>query len=676
MIAPRTPDSNPSASLDIRADVDRFFSPGGELARARQNATHPFEYRPQQQQMAGEVAAAIERQQHLAIEAGTGVGKSFAYLVPLILAAVQQKIQVVVSTYTISLQEQLMYKDIPFLQQHLGVDFKAVLVKGRTNYLCLRRLARTRMLEGDLFKAGKAQELDAIQAWADTTAEGSLQDMDQQPSADIWSSVCCEHGNCLWQKCPEYKPCFLMRARAEAQDAHLLIVNHHLLFSDLAMRVVGGSFLPDYRYLVIDEAHQMEAVASDHLGLRLSQYMFEHWLRRLYIPDSKKGLLSYLRKGGEPVHLATVLWDEVLAFFVELDQWADFQRREQSQRVVARPLTLRSHVTDHMDRLIRALKVVAEDVPQQDVHAELQSCIRRGEDMRNALHAFIHQSCEDHVYWVEQQGQRRRQVVCYAAPIEVGPALRASLFDEVPCVVMTSATLSVNQSLDYFTQRVGAEPCPSVRVGSPFDYERQMRILIPRNMPDPNDAEAFVPACIQAIQRYTQQTSGHAFVLFTSDRLMRQAAEGTRAFFADASIRLLVQGDGLSRHAMLEAFKQEPGCVLFGLDSFWMGVDVPGDALRNVIITRLPFAVPDQPLIKARMDRIREKGGEPFMEYSLPEAILKFRQGVGRLIRTGTDEGVVVVLDRRIIQKRYGRLFLKSIPSCPVEIIEDESGAG
>lgn len=669
MIAPRTPTSEDDAGLEIRDAVDAFFRPDGGLALARQDAEHPFEHRPQQQQMAGAVADAVERQTHLAVEAGTGVGKSFAYLVPLILAAVERKAQVVVSTYTISLQEQLMYKDIPFLQEHLGVEFKAALVKGRSNYLCLRRLARTRHMEDDLFKTGQAAQLDYIQDWATTTQEGSLQDMDEQPSHDVWSAVCCEHGNCLWQKCPEYKPCFLMRARANVADAHLLIVNHHLLFSDLAMRAAGGSFLPDYRYLVIDEAHQMESVASDHLGIRLSQYMFDHWLRRLFSRDNNKGLLAYLR-AGEATRLVNDLWDEILAFFTELDQWAQFAKRGQTQRVIPQPLTLRTQMPDRMGRLIRSLKVLADETDNTELGAELQSCIRRGEEMRNALHAFINQSCDDHVYWLEEQGTRRRQLICYAAPIEVGPALETTLFAEVPCVVMTSATLSVAGDLGYFKQRVGALDCDELSVGSPFDYARQMRILIPKDMPEPNDAEEYPKACARAVQHYAGETNGHAFVLFTSDRLMRDVASKTRDFFADQNIRLLMQGDGLSRHAMLEAFKKYPGAVLFGLDSFWMGVDVPGDALRNVIITRLPFAVPDQPLIKARMDRIKEKGGEPFMEYSLPEAILKFRQGVGRLIRTGTDEGCIAVLDRRIVSKRYGRLFLKSIPECPVEIQE------
>jgi ATP-dependent DNA helicase DinG len=524
-------------------------------------------------------------------------------------------------------------------------------------------------MEGELFPGGKTFELDAIQNWAKTTQDGSLQELDNQPSPEVWNSVCVEHGNCLWQKCPEYNACFFMRARAEIQQAHVLIVNHHLLFSDLALRAAGGSFLPDYRYLVIDEAHQMESVASDHLGIRLSEYMFEHWLRRLHNPDNNKGIISALRLKEGLVAVKEV-YDAVRAMMVEIDQWAGFNQSGQMQRVVPEPLPLRSNLPMAIDKLVRSLKMAAQEIDDEEKTAELLSLVRRGEEMRNALHAFLQQSCEDHVYWVEQTGTRRRQLALYAAPVEVGPALRDTLFQQVPCVVMTSATLSIAGDLSYFTKRVGADDCPALAVGSPFDYARQMRVWVEKTMPDPNDVEGFVPACAEAIKKYVTRTQGHAFVLFTSDRLMRQVAERVREYFHDYHYPLLVQGEGPSRHAMLETFKQKPQSVLFGLDSFWMGVDVPGDALRNVIITRLPFAVPDQPLVKARMDRIREKGGEPFKEYALPEAILKFRQGVGRLIRTATDTGIVVILDPRIRTKHYGKLFLKSLPECPVEIVD------
>lgn len=669
MILPREDIESSLPASSIREPVDAFFCPGGHLERACRTSEFPFEHRPQQRLMAGAVADAIERKRHMAVEAGTGVGKSFAYLVPLILSALEQNVQVVVSTYTISLQEQLMYKDIPFLQKHLGRPFKAAMVKGRTNYLCLRRLARSRRMEGDLFQGRQVKELEAIEKWATQTKEGSIQDLPEQPSSEVWSSVCAEHGNCLWQKCPEYHACFFMKARAEINDANVLIVNHHLLFSDLALRTAGASFLPDYELLVIDEAHQVEGVASEHLGIRLSQYAFEHWLRRLFVPESNKGLLSYIRK-PEPVRQVTQLWDDVSALFIEIGDWANFGPGN-TQRVIPEPLTLHSTVPIQIDRLVRTLKDLAEEIHDDELLAEWMSVTRRGEEIKNSLYAFLGQTCEDAIYWVEQQGERRRQIVLYGAPIEVAPALQEILFKNIPTVVMTSATLSVNGEMKYFKKRVGADDCDDASVGSPFDYARQMRVIIPKNMPDPNDAAAFVPACAKAIVKYTRRSKGRAFVLFTSDRMMRQVADLVRDEVERFGFNLLVQGEGLPRHQMLEQFKKNTGSILFGLDSFWMGVDVPGDALSNVIITRLPFSVPDQPLVKARMDRIKERGGDPFREYSIPEAVLKFRQGVGRLIRTASDEGTVVILDQRIISKRYGRTFLQSIPECPVEIVDD-----
>ena len=285
MIAPRK-ETDPVPELDIGAETDAFFQPGGRLAQACSTAEFPFEPRPQQRDMAAAVAHALEDGTHLAVEAGTGVGKSFAYLVPLILTSLARKIQVVVSTYTISLQEQLILKDIPFLQQHMGRPFKAVLVKGRSNYLCLRRLARARKMSRDLFQAEEEDEVARIRAWADTTPDGSLQSMEVQPSRDAWTHVCAEHGNCLGRKCPEYKACFLMRARSQMRDANVLVVNHHLLFSELALRAHGAAFLPPYRVAVLDEAHMMESVASEHLGLRLSHYSFDHWMRRLFVPEN------------------------------------------------------------------------------------------------------------------------------------------------------------------------------------------------------------------------------------------------------------------------------------------------------------------------------------------------------------------------------------------------------
>lgn len=663
MIAPRTPADHDSTSL--RESVDAFFRPGGRMEQASRAEAFPFEVRPQQRQMALAVAEAIEQGRHLAVEAGTGVGKSFAYLVPLILAAKQRNVQVVVSTYTIGLQEQLIQKDIPFLQQHLGVEFKAVLVKGRGNYLCLRRLARAERMGGDLFRADQGAELERLRAWSQRAVDGTLQELQTQPTHEVWNAVNVEHGNCMGHKCPEYAPCFLFKARREIQTADLLVVNHHLFFSDLALRRQKAGILPHSAIAVMDEAHMMEQVASDHLGLRLSQYQFEHWLRRLYVPETNKGILAVLKK-GEAAHHAANIYEEVARFFAAVRQWAGFGR-DKKQQVAAAPIPVETplpHLIKRMGLLVRDIHDEQKDL---DVRAELAAARRRGDEILLSLDAFMEQSLPDSVYWVASEGARRPQTVLYSAPIEVAPLLRQDLFEEFNCIVMTSATLAVEGRLDYFVQRVGAEDCDLEQVGSPFNYEQQMKIYLPKGMPDPNQNEAFTEATANAVRHFVRMTKGRAFVLFTADRLMRAVAERVRKEFAEQEFELLIQGEGLPRTQMLDRFRNSRNGVLFGLDSFWMGVDVRGEALSNVIITKLPFAVPDEPVVKARMDRITERGGDPFREYSLPEAILKFRQGVGRLIRSSTDEGIVVILDPRISNKWYGRHFLASIPECPVE---------
>jgi len=652
---------------EFPARVSAFFRRDGGFEIGCGGEPFPYEHRPQQVRMAEAVAAALAGGRHLAVEAGTGVGKSFAYLAPLILAAVERRRRAIVSTCTISLQEQLMSKDIPFLRDHLGVEFSAVLAKGRSNYLCRRRLARTIGALPQLFDSGALRILEEIRERADRgDSDGSLQSLSVQPPVHVWESICAEADNCRGPRCREYRSCFLMRARRALAAADVIVANHHLLFSDLGLRAEDAGFLPEYDAVTLDEAHAVEDIAGEHFGLRLSHFAVDRFLRRLLHPDKDKGLLAVCRN-AEAAATVRRLWDVAASLFDALRAAGRLTAAE-SQRRLASPPEVSTDAPSLLRLLSRQLIAAAEETEDDDIGDELRQSARRAMGLDKQLSAFLSQSLDDHVYWMELEGSRR-QLVLHSAPIEVAPILRAALFEAVPSVIMTSATLAVNGSLDYFLGRVGAEGSEGLAVGSPFDFGRQMRLLIPDKMPDPTDDVRFPTAVARAVMFFTRASRGRAFVLFTSATLLRTVADMIRGPLERDGLGLLVQGEGLPRHRMLEEFRAGDGMVLLGLDSFWMGVDVRGDALSNVILVRLPFAAPDQPVIRARMDRIRERGGDAFRQYSLPEAVIKFRQGVGRLVRTATDTGTVVVLDRRIAGKWYGRWFARSIPECPVEIV-------
>ena len=667
--------------------VKEMFAPGGNMAAARN-----FEFRPEQQRMAAAVARTLRDGRHLVVEAGTGVGKSLAYLAPAVLYALENKKKAVVSTHTINLQEQLIYKDIPILEKLLDEEFEAALFKGRQNYLCPRRLTRARQQATELFTGPEQAALEQIHHWSLRTEDGSLSDLPREPDHNVWQQVCSEAHVCTPKTCGPDSGCFFQAARRKVQAANIVVLNHALFFVLLGAAMAEeqtlapsgaaeveneerspdddtpNGFLFEDDFVVFDEAHTVEATAARQIGLGVSQYGLRNALQRLYHPRTKKGLWTVLRH-AEGIRTTGDLIADMEDFFGKVDAHCDFKRGGREFRV-REPGLVPDSIGPSLEHLYGLVSEAALKIEDDITRSELGDLGRRLLAAREGITVFIDQVATNHVYWVERTGKTESNLSLNAAPVDLSGVLSTMLFRPDRSVIMTSATLSVGgPELGYFRQRVGATG-PGIdaeQIGSPFDYERQMKLFLTPKMPEtPRDA-GYEEALARMIAHFVEQTKGRAFVLFTNYKMMQAMSLRMKDFFADNGFPLLVQGEGLSRRRMVESFKGQVGSVLFGTESFWSGVDVPGEALSNVIITQLPFAPPDSPATEARCELIKERGGDPFSEYSLPEAILKLRQGVGRLIRTKSDQGIVAILDSRVLRKPYGRAFLNALPKCPVE---------
>ncbi len=644
--------------------VEEIFGKKGLVATHHED----YEFRAGQLKMAEAVMSAFDEKRHLIVEAGTGTGKTLAYMVPAIAAALGKKQRVVVSTGTKNLQEQLMEKDLPFLQKIMPKKFKAAYMKGRANYACLYRIKKA---ENQPILDGLDQKdyFDEVAEWSQESKTGDRAELIDLPeNLPFWSRINAKSDTCIGQKCPDFDACFVTRMRQKAEDADVVIVNHHLFFADLNVRGNQyGRVLPDYGAVIFDEAHLIEDVAADYFGFQISNFQLEELARDAdALPITDAIIVKDISK-----HAARII-QFADQFWARFNEGRGKEGRfplvpnsfAQETRAGEIEPTALGEAYFKLDEVLARLET-AVDVFSEKI-AEAESLVRRVRQARFDLEFVVSQAERHYVYWLERRG---RGIFLRSSPIDVSDLLHEKLFDKVETCVMTSATLSSNGKFDFIRQRLGLDEADTETLLAPssFDYEKQAIIYLPKVMPDPRSPE-FIQLAAGEVEKVIRVTEGRAFVLSTSLYSMNALYElvSSRVDFP-----CFVQGS-MSKAGLLDKFRETPNAVLFATASFWQGVDVRGEQLSCVIIDKLPFAVPSDPLVAARTRFIDEQGGKSFFEYSVPNAIISLKQGIGRLIRSSTDKGVIALLDSRLRTKSYGREFLNSLPPAPITTeIED-----
>ncbi len=630
--------------------MDKIFGPSGLLAQKMNS----YEYRPEQSQMANAVHRAFAQDRFLIVEAGTGTGKTLAYLIPAVLSGRR----VIISTGTKTLQEQLFFKDIPFIQEHLEFPFRASFMKGRGNYLCLRRFRL--FSRQPLFQnMEEVAHYQVLKTWAGRTRTGDRAELAELPEdLSVWKEICASSEACLGQGCEFSENCFITRMRQEAAGADVVIVNHHLFFADLAVRLKGyGEVLPRYEAAIFDEAHQLEEIATQYLGMAVSNFRFEELAR-----DVRREAAAAKLKDAVLTQIAGELLDGQDRFFNPL--------RSENSRFRIQEKHLAGKVMESAEQLGQKLTLLSSHVEgMKDASEGLMSLSRRAEELKEQFGEILDLSNQKMVYWCEVRG---RGVFLHSSPVDVSSDFQENLYPRMKTAVFTSATLSTQGNFGFFKVRMGLEgeweeATDEKILDSSFDMKTQSLLYLPQNLPDPNQP-AFLSRAVGEISKILDLTRGRAFLLFTSIKNMEEAH---RLLKGRIPFACLLQGER-PKTALIQAFKDDIHSVLFASASFWEGVDIQGDALSCVIIDRLPFSRPNEPILEARLELIAKSGGNPFWSYQVPSAILLLKQGLGRLIRTRQDRGLLVILDSRLLTKSYGKVFLRSLPPC---VVVQDTGA-